>query len=168
MSCWAAAIAMIISWARGERITPYEVAVLSNRINEYNKGLEPLDSGIFAQWGMVTEAPQTFTEEGFLDLLRNYGPIWVAAKVFAAHIRVVTGFEPTAAPAYGLVTINDPLDKDMKEFRLPNTGSAYTETYVKFVDQNEKLGFAEMSVNDPIRYPVYFAHLAQLPDQHLR
>jgi hypothetical protein len=27
MSCWAAAIAMIISWAKGEKLTPLDVAV---------------------------------------------------------------------------------------------------------------------------------------------
>jgi hypothetical protein len=163
MSCWAAAIAMIISWAKGEKVTPVEVAVLSGRTHEYNKGLKPLDSGIFAQWGMVTEAPQTFTGEGFMNLLQQYGPLWVAAEVFAPHIRVVTGFEYVDDPNNGLVYINDPLERGMIKFKNPNNGSAYTETYPEFVHQNETLGFAELSIDDPNLYPVYFAHLARKP-----
>jgi hypothetical protein len=164
MSCWAAAIAMIVSWAKGVRITPLEVAAYSDRLLQYKTGLEPLDAGLFEKWGMVTEAPQTFTSRGFVDLLRDCGPIWVAAQVFAPHIRVVTGFEYDADPNAGIVHINDPLERGMTFFRASNRGATYTETYVEFVAQNEALGFRELSIDDKRHYPVYFAHLREKPE----
>jgi ABC-type bacteriocin/lantibiotic exporter with double-glycine peptidase domain len=155
MSCWAAAIAMIVSWSTGIPVTPLQVATSSERLQQYKHGLDPMDDGLFPEWGMTTEAPQTFTADGFMELLRDYGPIWVAAKLFAPHIRVVTGFAYDAAPSYGIVYINDPLERGMRRFNSSNKGSAYSETYVQFVAENESLGFNEMKIYSP----VYFAHL---------
>jgi hypothetical protein len=165
MSCWAAAIAMIVSWARGEEITPLEVARDSNRIQAYETGLDPLDAELFDRWGMMTVAPQTFTAEGFLDLLAEFGPIWVAGEVFAPHVRVATGFE-LGTPSYaGAVHINDPLENGLKRFQPSNTGSKYKETYVEFVQNNERLGTEELKDQslEGSRYPVYFAHLRRKP-----
>jgi hypothetical protein len=159
MSCWAAAIAMIVSWSTGDPVTPLQVATSTQRLDQYKNGLDPMDDGLFPEWGMITEAPQTFTVNGFMDLLRDYGPIWVAARLFAPHIRVVTGFTYEAAPSYGLVYINDPLERGMRRFDPSNKGSAYTETYAQFVAENETLGFEEMNIYSP----VYFAHLSQKP-----
>jgi Papain-like cysteine protease AvrRpt2 len=129
---------------------------------EYEKGLNPLDGTLFERWGMTTLAPQTFTADGFMDLLERFGPIWVAADVRAPHVRVAIGFE-FGNPSYmGPVHINDPLGRGFQNFRSPNRGSQYTESYKEFVGRNEKLGAEEL--NDPTLesdtlYPVYFAHL---------
>lgn len=164
MSCWAAAIAMIVSWAEQKPISPLDVARKSKRLVEYQNGLDSLDAEVFNRWGMTTEAPQTFTAEGFMDLLITYGPIWVAAEVRAPHIRVATGFDYDSDPDTGRVHINDPWEQDMTTFRPENKGSRYTETYVEFVRKNETLGSEELSIQSDTAYPVYFAHLTQKPD----
>jgi hypothetical protein len=162
LSCWAAAIAMIVSWARGDFISPSTVAKESNRSE--TKGHFPLDAELFDRWGMVAEAPQTFSAEGFMNLLDEFGPIWVAADVTSmAHIRVATGFEFGDPPHMGPVYINDPLDRGTR-FQSSNKGSRYTESYQEFVDNNERLGWTELSdpsLNDDRRFPVYFAHLTK-------
>jgi len=165
--CWAAAIAMITSWSLGSTITPREVAKRSNRMLEFEeRGLAPLDSALFDVWDMITEAPQTYTPEGFMNLLVRYGPLWVAAMVGNPHVRVVTGFKYGRGPGYGVVSLNDPLERG-RSFRSGNKGARYNLSYAEFVRQNEKLGTAEIDVvdpnrypvYDPNRYPVYFAHL---------
>jgi hypothetical protein len=165
-SCWAAAIAMIVSWATGKPLTPFEVALQSEHVDQYTTGVLPLDSDFFSAWDMVTEAPQTYTADGFMDLLETYGPIWIAAMVDAPHVRVVTGFEYGSDPYQGLVSINDPLDQDVTQFRDNNKGSRYTETYTTLALENEALGSADIdvpSLNSEQFYPVYFAHLRKKP-----
>ncbi len=166
MSCWAAAIAMIVCWARSEKISPRDIAKRSDRLDEYQTGLSPLDEELFDRWNMVSEAPQTYTAEGFMDLLQEYGPVWAAAKVTAPHVRVITGFEFAEVPYQGPVFINDPLERSLKSFRASNRGQSYSETYVQFVNESEKLGSEELTnpvLNDDKLYPVYFAHLKVRP-----
>jgi hypothetical protein len=166
MSCWAAAIAMIVSWARDAKVEPLEIAIESDRTFEYEAGLAPLDAELFDRWGMTTEAPQTFTADGFMDLLDEFGPIWVAAQISAPHVRVATGFR-FGNPSYaGPVTMNDPLERGLKQFKPSNQGATYSESYVEFVRQNESLGSEDLrnpKLNDAKLYSVYFAHLKQKP-----
>ena len=66
----------------------------------------------------------------------------------------------------GPVYINDPLERGLQNFQSANRGSQYTESYIEFVERNEKLGTEELK--DPILesntlYPVYFAHLKRKP-----
>lgn len=93
-----------------------------------------------------------------MDLLVCYGPLWVAAMVGNPHVRVVTGFKYGKAPGYGVVSLNDPLERG-RSFRNGNKGTRYNLSYAEFVCQNERLGTAEIDVVDPNRYLVYFAHL---------
>jgi hypothetical protein len=166
-SCWAAAIAMIVSWATGKRLTPLDIATQSDRVDQYTTGILPLDGDFFSTWNMVTEAPQTYTADGFMDLLETFGPIWIAAMVDAPHVRVVTAFDfGSSDPYQGFVTINDPLDHGAKSFQGNNRGSRYLETYTKLAIENEDLGSADLmvpSLDSPRLYPVYFAHLRNKP-----
>ena len=81
-------------------------------------------------------------------------------------VRVATGFEFGTTPYLGPVHINDPLERGLRHFRSPNRGSKYAESYVEFVERNEKLGSEELrdpTLNDDRLYPVYFAHLKRKP-----
>lgn len=158
--CWAAAIAMIASWDRGHPVSANEVAEASDRLLELDRGLAPMDSELFGLWGMSTEAPQTYTPEGIMDLLRRHGPIWVAAMVSDPHVRVVTGFSHGGDPYAGRVHLNDPLAHG-RAFRRGNRGARYTEAFIKFIRRNEELGFSDLGVVSDTAYPVYFAHIAR-------
>jgi len=131
----------------------------------YDEGLNPLDAGLFDRWGMVAEAPQTYTSEGFMELLARFGPIWVAAELTsAAHVRVAVGFEFGTPAHMGPVYINDPLERGTRQFHPSNRGAKYTESYLEFVQNNEKLGSKELldpALNDGKLFPVYFARLAR-------
>jgi Papain-like cysteine protease AvrRpt2 len=158
MSCWAAGIAMILAWRRGISIDPVTIASNPGGVSylaQFQSGLNPNDTTILRRWGLSLEAPQSYSVEGFAQLLQRYGPLWVAASVPGPHIRVVTGFQPATPDVNSVVAINDPWEQGMHMFRWPNRGARYTRTYLQFTRDVERLARAEM--NQPA--PIYVAHL---------
>jgi hypothetical protein len=161
MDCWAASIAMIQSWANQMSIDPGTVAARDGYQRYLSTGLPPSDDRILRDWGIVPEYPQNYTVAAFMQLLQQYGPLWVAGTVgsIPAHVRVVTGFDPDPDPSLAIVYINDPWQLGMTTFSLPNSGSTYSQTYLKFTNQTDTLASAEMSEVSP----VYVAHLPAAP-----
>ncbi len=159
MGCWAAGIAMICAWRDHLSIDPTTIARNPGDVPylaQLQTGLNPNDASILRRWGFATEAPQSYTVAGFVQLLRRFGPLWVAAAVPGPHIRVVTGFSPDPAQAGGgLVGINDPWERGMPVFRWPNRGARYTLSYFEFNRQVGALGTRERAE----AAPVYVAHL---------
>jgi hypothetical protein len=158
MSCWAAGIAMLVAWKQQISIDPVLIASNPGGISyltQFQTGLDPNDKTILRRWGLVAEAPQSYSPSGFADLLLRYGPLWVASSVPGPHIRVVTGFQPAASEVNSVVAINDPWETGMLAFRWPNRGSSYTRTYLRFTNEVTRLARSEM--NQPA--PVYVAHL---------
>jgi hypothetical protein len=156
MGCWAASIAMVQSWATQTCISPGTIAARDGYQDKLATGLAPSDDKILRDWGFVTENPACYTVAGFMQLVQQYGPLWVACLVGGgAHVRVVTGFDPDPDPSLATVYINDPWQTGMTSFTLPNSGSSYTQTYLAFTNQQDSLGSQELSEPSP----VYVAHL---------
>ena len=160
MSCWAAGFAMIVGWRERMSINPAEIARADGYWAQYNTaGLDPQDRRVMSTWGFVAENPQSYTIEGFVSLLRRYGPLWIATQELGPHIRVVTGIHGDGTPDGTILHINDPWEQGMTTFTPTNRGSQYTETYRQFEEKQHILAGREMSVEAPI----YVAHLPQLP-----
>jgi len=160
MGCWAAGTAMILGWRDHVSIDPSTIARNPGGVpylSQLKTGLDPNDVYILRRWGLVVRPPQSYTVEGFAQLLEQHGPLWVAARLptIPAHIRVVTGMEVDPNPTVARVYINDPWEQGMLVFRWPNRGARYSRTYAQFVAQTEDLARAEM--REPA--PVYVAHL---------
>jgi len=155
MSCWAAGAAMLVGWRDKVSIDPSEIANAIGYWKQYQNGLAPSDTSMFNYWGLVPEAPQSYTVEGFANLLQRYGPLWVASAEPGPHIRVVTGIIGDGTPDGTTLFINDPWQSGMKVFSLPNSGSQYTETYNQFVQKQDSLAISELSTPNAI----YVAHL---------
>jgi Papain-like cysteine protease AvrRpt2 len=160
MGCWAAGTAMIRGWR--DHISIDQSTIARNPggapyLSQLQTGLDPNDIHILRRWGLVVESPQSYTVEGFAQLLERHGPLWVAARlpIIPAHIRVVTGMEVAANPNVARVYINDPWEEGMRIFRWPNRGARYSRTYTQFVAEVENLARAEMRESAP----VYVAHL---------
>lgn len=152
MSCWAASMRMIL--AEGMRMVADDDAIAAplGYQSSLRTGLNPNDTRILRHWGFAMEAPQSYTEDGFMRLVRTHGPLWVACDVrfpgasrAAPHVRVVRGTRDQQSPL--ALMINDP-----GPVRL---GSRYDETYADFVAKNELLGFGELTQPSP----VYVAYL---------
>lgn len=160
MSCWAAGFAMIVGWREQMSLDPSEIARATGYWAQYRDGLLPEDTHVMDIWGLVPEAPQSYTVSGFSELLRNFGPLWVATAEPGAHIRVVTGIHGDGSPDGTTLHINDPWEQGMNAFQPDNRGSQYTETYRQFVQKQARLADREMDIDAPI----YVSHLPRLPD----
>ena len=147
MSCWAAAAAMIVGWREQISIDPEDIARGINGWEPYyrNGGLPPDNTEMFSVWGLQYEYPQTYTVEGFIDLL-EVGPLWVATDLSGgAHVVVVSGIQGDGTPDGTILTIMDPWERGMTTFRPSNSGSTYTQTYTEFVNRQENLAVRELS-----------------------
>jgi hypothetical protein len=153
MSCWAAGCAMIVGWRDQMSVDPAEVARASGHWAQYRTGLLPEDASVFPVWGMAHEEGQSYTVQAFYDMLNRYGPLWVASAEPGPHIRVVTGMRGDGTPDGTTLFINDPWERGMATFRLPNAGAQYTETYTQFVQKMETLARTELHVQG-----IYVAH----------
>jgi hypothetical protein len=145
-TCWAAAGAMIIGWRDQVSLAPETVAQICSRSTV--KGLSPYDRVTFAgEIGLETEPPQSYSVDGFYNLLTNYGPLWVS-KIMgggagnSGHAVVVTGMYSEGDQHY--VRIADPWDRIVGTPGTPsgyaathNTGSRYIMRYEDFQTEYE-------------------------------
>ena len=153
-SCWAAGAAMLVSWRDSISIDPAEIAAAIGYWQQYQTGLAAEDTTMFDAWGLHPEPPQTYTVDGFVQLLNDHGPLWVASAEPGPHIRVVTGVTGDGTPDGTILSINDPWQTGMTTFSLPNLGAQYTETYAQFELKQRTLATEESNVEG-----LYVAHL---------
>lgn len=131
-NCWAAAASMVVGWRDRMSIDP---ALLPR----------PADIPALARaFDLEIEPAQSYTVDGFADLLTRKGPLWVAALVPGFHAIVVTGIQGDGDPDTTLVYVSDPWERDPGSpgapgpYRAsPGSGSRYTLTYRNFVDEYE-------------------------------
>src|SRR5262245_41045121 len=97
MSCWAASIAMILSWKNQASFDPQMIAANPGgtsympQFANNGPGLDPNDRYILERNGFTLEAPQCYTLQAVQGLLAQHGPLWFASLDPAPHIRVITG-----------------------------------------------------------------------------
>ena len=158
MSCWAASAAMIVGWNDQVSIDPSEIAKGIGYWSQYKNGLSANDTKMFSYWGLRPEPPQCYTVDGFAQMLHASGPLWVAGDLGTTgrepHVRVVAGMQGDGTPEGTVLTIHDPWQKGMTQFRSPNNGSTYTMTYKEFTENQERLAMNEIKIPGAI----YVAH----------
>ena len=142
---------MVVGWRDRVSLAPETIAEISNRTT--TTGLDPAQVGQFAQEvGLVTEPPQSYSIQGFRDLLERRGPLWVAASVPGLHAIVVTGMFSDGASV--CVRVTDPWDRQAGKPGAPGlyakthaTGSRYILTWEDFVKEYEAAATDYASVN---------------------
>ena len=112
VSCWAAAAAMVVGFRDRISINPDEFAKLEGRWSEYNQtGLYTNNNDEFATaWGLSVEPPQSYSVEGFANVLANNGPLWVGRLIggSSGHAVCVYGIRGDGTPAGTQVIFHDP------------------------------------------------------------
>lgn len=148
MSCWAASMAMILSWRDQASYDPRRIAENpggTNYMPQYAQngpGLDPNDRYILERNGFVLESPQCYMPAAIETMLLQFGPLWFASLVPAGpHIRVIRGM--TGDQVY----VNDPAPVGQ--------GSQYLRSFNDLFGEMETLGAQELNQ----RSPVYIAHL---------
>jgi N-acetyl-anhydromuramyl-L-alanine amidase AmpD len=142
VSCWATAASIVLGWRDRMSLTVEGIAERAGLTTA--TGLDPAQVGQFAaDMKMTAESPQSYTVEGFRQLLANNGPLWVGAAVPGLHAIVVTGLYSDGSETY--VRITDPWDRDVGAPGSPGayasthaTGSRYIMRWADFVAEYEK------------------------------
>ena len=152
MGCWAASIAMILSWRDNKRYTPQEIAIGCDYNQQREAGLNPEDSTPLKHWGFEWLMPQSLLVAGLYQLLCQRGPLWVASLTPFPHVRVIVGMEPNPDPSKAILYMNDP---------DPGGAGKYAEDYYVFTIKKDDLASGKLP-NYPIAtgsIPIYTAFL---------
>lgn len=117
-ACWATVFTMLLSWRRQQSLSIEEtLGTLGKKwldMFNANTGLFDHDTPAFlTATGLVAEPPRSYSVEGWEQLLRNYGPIWVTTDEapglpWAIHARVITAIKGDGSPQKTCFTIIDP------------------------------------------------------------
>jgi hypothetical protein len=172
ISCWAASVTMIQSWAQQASIDPGALTDIPGFQDAYESaGLDlTTASKALTTWGLTTEPPQDFSAQGFSDLLDNFGPVFIAVNVgtesrIANHARVIAGFDLDR----DLVYVNDPWGANMPRFVPSNPGAQYTISYDTLLNQLDSLaraiyqGIGQTDPGSQLANLAFIAHLQQKP-----
>lgn len=156
MSCWLAGTAMMYGWliSRGSGVCLSEAEILRylpqdlRQLYTNNTGLQADDTRIFGRFGLVTDPPQSYTVEAWRRMPIDYGPLLVASEVNGgAHFRVIVGISGDGTTQEGtILTINDPWEQSMTQYRQGNRGATYTQTLKEFEEQNYRLARRERDI----------------------
>jgi uncharacterized protein YycO len=136
MGCWATVFTMMYGW-KVQQSMPIEYAlgaVGQKWVDMFTagKGLSSADKTTFlAEAGLVAVAPQSFSVEGWENLLRNYGPIWVTTDEdpgpkFSIHARIITAIRGDGTAEGTRIHVID-----------PGGGREYDETIADFIPKYE-------------------------------
>jgi hypothetical protein len=128
LACWATALSMIIGWRDQVSISPHGMADQCGRdINNVLPWADRDDVG--RQFGLQPQPPQSYTPEGFSNLIETGGPLYVGKSMGSAtgttHAVVVVGMLEQAGQYH--VRLNDPA----------NGGQRYTRDYATFAREYE-------------------------------
>ena len=136
MVCWATVTTMMVDWRQNRSNTIPSVIgnIGSNWLAKFtsNGGLTSSEKGSYlAAAGLVAEPPMSYSIEGWLQLLRTYGPLWVTtdedpSEDFAIHARIMVGIEGDGTADGTSVRIVDPA-----------TATEYSETVTVFTQKFE-------------------------------
>lgn len=140
---------MLASWKDGKQYQIQEVLKRAGphylEVFHAEQGLDASDKVRFLRaMGLRSEAPQSFTVEGWLSLLKNKGPLWVTTQLrrdkreeekFSIHARILIGLyeEPGEDGLYARV-----ID--------PENGQQYNEKFVDFFRRYENVAREDLEM----------------------
>ena len=136
MGCWATVFTMMHGWKNQQclQIEDALATVGQKWVDMFKavKGLSSSDKNTFlAEAGLVAEPPMSYSVEGWENLLRDYGPLWVTTDEnpgpkFSIHARIITSIRGDGTPDGTRLHIIDPAG-----------GREYDETVAVFIPKFE-------------------------------
>lgn len=150
MTCWATVTTMMVEWLENRSMSIGTAVgnVGSAWLAKFtaNQGLASSEkAGFLAAAGLVAEPPMCYSIEGWLQLLRTYGPLWATTDEdpsanFAIHARIIVGIEGDGTPEGTTLRIVDPA-----------TATEYSETVTVF---SQKFESEALDPKPPLRIQV--------------
>ncbi len=153
MTCWATAATMLVSWHNNasyaiQSVTDMAGSTFREKFDN-NQGLlgsekEPFMTGL----GLRSEPPMCYNVDGFLSLLKAYGPLWVTTdedptENFSIHARVAVGMSSDGSANNTTIRIIDPAD-----------GNTHSEAYDVFMKKFEEVAIGDLSGGRPFRIQI--------------
>lgn len=146
LSCWAGAMAMMVSYRRQASFPVEELASSVGRSLRTSYGWDMLervkDHFGFRDIPMPDNMSYVPPPEDWHAWLRQYGPLWVTVRGAPSHAVIVTGIQGDLTPAGTSVRILDPWDttirfdpRDRVDFIPPNYGRRAELPYTRFADE---------------------------------
>jgi LysM repeat protein len=134
--CWAAVYTMMQRWKfHNEKTVGQALQALDDYyVSKYlqDEGLDATEIPMFLFKARLTaEAPTNHTPQGWSNLLRAYGPLWVGtlnATLTDRHSRMVIGINGDGSPKCTWMEIIDP---------DPDSGLMYVERFDQFLETYE-------------------------------
>jgi len=152
LSCWAGAMAMMVSFRRQQSVTAEALAESVGRSLRTSYGWDMLesvkDSFGFREIPIPDNMSYVPPPEDWHAWLRQYGPLWVTVRGAPSHAIVVRGIHGDLTPEETSVDILDPwdttirFDQDPVDFHPPNYGRRadalpYTRFAAEFLNISE-------------------------------
>ena len=123
LSCWAAALAMVVSYRDNTMYTPQEIANHAGMDLATGYGWTAISGAVLA-WGLSETPPMSAMPPYWASLLEEHGPLWVVEVGAPYHAVVVKGMHGTGDPDSTEVWINNPWP--------PNQGAVEYKTFMDF------------------------------------
>lgn len=124
-SCWAGAMAMMVSYHEGRSVPPQEIAESAGYDLRQSYGWDAIYSAARA-YGLQAIPPRSVNPTGWNELLESRGPLWVVETGAPSHAVVLAGMHGDGTPDATEVTINNPWP--------PRTGAIQYRTFMDFFD----------------------------------
>jgi N-acetylmuramoyl-L-alanine amidase/Papain-like cysteine protease AvrRpt2 len=131
-SCWAAAATMVYSWTHRMSHDPAVLAKECGRISQLADGLPGNDIADLAQQlGLTYVWPQSYSVQGFYDLLKDNGPLFVGLypPKLGPHTVCVVGMYGDGTPGGTTVIYHDPLPVGVGE---SNKRASFTQFMAEY------------------------------------
>lgn len=142
LSCWAGAMAMLISFRRQASFPVEELAQSVGRSLRTSYGWDMLESvrEFYGFRDIPIPANMSYVPppEDWYAWLRQYGPLWVTVRGVPSHAVIVAGIHGDLTPAGTTMHIRDPwdttrrFDHDPVDFNPPNFGRQAELPYTRF------------------------------------
>ena len=152
LSCWAASMAMLVSYQRQQSVVPEALAQEVGRSLRTSYDWDMLnavkDHFGFQDIDLPSNASLYPPPQQWADWLNQYGPLWITVVGAPSHAIVVKGIEgdltPDGTTMYLLNPwdINTNFDGDPIGFNPPNNGLEYSQSFADFADSFGNLGLA--------------------------
>ena len=124
VSCWAAALAMVVSFRDQASYAAEEIASRASMDTKRGYGWNDIRYAV-STWQLKEEGPMCAMPDYWASLLQTNGPLWVVEVANpGAHAIVLIGMHGDATPEGTSVTVNNPWP--------PNQGAIEQKTFVDF------------------------------------
>ncbi|MDX2043797.1 MAG: papain-like cysteine protease family protein [Acidobacteriota bacterium] len=149
-SCWATAATIMFSWKDKKNYAIQDVTDKAGAAYtikfKNNSGLGGVEKPDFLKsLKLRTEAPQNYTVNGWLSLLKTHGVLWVttnegSSQNFSIHARIIKGISGDGSPDATFLSIIDPAG-----------GNEYSESLTAFIKKFEEVAQIDLGTGADLR-----------------